>query len=944
MPGDVVRLARGICLTLLLLTPILMAVSAERAWREVRPYSGLMLAQRDGGVFVDSVIAGSPAARAGLVGGEQLTLVKGKPVHSRVVTEDRLAEVKPGRPVGLTVITDAGSRTLRITTDAAVHWYPERAIAAAVGVAFYLAAIAVWMRRRNDSLSLVYAFWCLAGAIVLGVTWSSQAKTIDWVLVWFDRVARVLLPALWLHWTLLLGVRHRRAARWAPLLYAPVVPLLMAEVLLVGLNGARRFEGDAALAVVDLLQSRLEMGWIAVALLGGVALLVPLWRQATDPSQRARARWVLIGALFGVLPLALLSALPMALLGRELLFANYAVPALALIPLTFTGAILEYRLMDLTLFARRALTLATTVGLALILFLGLASLVRMVFGSLVGTEGLLPLLIAAAVTVALTPTLKAITRDLVGRVFYRRRYSFRRALEHVARDLNAERDLPRLVQRLEARVREALDAGEVRLLFVGPQGVMTNGPSGRALPDRLEPLLYERLSRGDTITLADIPSAPVSLPELHERGAQLLVPLRVEEVLIAVLAVGPRVRGTLLDSDDKDMLRSVAAHAASAVAGAVHLAELRQQMSLVDSLRARTEAVIESSPIGMAVIDREGIVRHWNPSLETLLALPRSVADGRPYSEVLPPAVAPLVDSALAAPFAAAPTRAYRVRIALHGGPQRWVNLTASPLHGPAGGEGIVLTLDDVSEQVQMEQRLIQQDRLASVGLLAAGVAHEVNTPLTGISSFAQMLLEETPASDTRRTLLEKIVQQAGRASRIARDLLRLSRPTSKEGEMARTAVDLRELVEETVGLLAPQVRRASVTIERDWNGEAIIVWGDRSRLQQVTMNLLLNALDAVLPGGKIRVHLAHAEAGQVEMDIEDNGAGIPESVRAKIFDPFFTTKKPGAGTGLGLSISYAIVREHGGQLVAESEQGQGTVMRVMLPAAAPSVADSRAS
>ncbi len=944
MRGDVVKLARGICLTLLLLTPLLMAASAERAWREVRPFTGLILAQRDDGVFIASVVPGSPAERAGLKGGEKLTVLKGKPVHSRVVAESKLADVKPGRSVGLTVIADSGSRTLRLITDAAVHWYPERALAAAVGVAFYLAAIAVWMRRRTDSLSLVYAFWCLAGAIVLGVTWSSQAKTIDWILVWFDRGARVLLPALWLHWTMLLGLRRSRAARWAPLLYAPVVPLLLAEVLLVGLNGARRWDGDAAVAAVDLLQSRLEMGWIAIALLGGIAMLLPLWQQAADPGQRARARWVLTGALLGVLPLTFLSALPLALLGHEFPFAGYALPALALVPLAFTGAILEYRLMDLTLFARRALTLLTTVGLALVLFLGVASLVRLVFASVLGPEGLLPLLIAGAVTVALTPTLKAITRDLVGRVYYRRRYSFRRALEHVARDLNAERDLPRLVERLEARVREALDAGEVRLLFVGPQGVMTSGPTRRALPDRLHASLYERLSRGDTLTLADIPSAPVSLPELHERGVQLLVPLRVEEMLIAVLAVGPRVRGTLLDSDDRDMLRSVAAHAASAVAGAAHLAELRHQMGLVDSLRARTEAVIESSPIGMAVIDREGTVRQWNPSLETLLSLPRSFADGRPYTDVLPPVVARLVESALALPFGAAPARAYRVRIALHGGPQRWVNLTASPLHGPGGGEGIVLTLDDVSEQVQMEERLIQQDRLASVGLLAAGVAHEVNTPLTGISSFAQMLLEETPVTDTRRTLLEKIVQQAGRASRIARDLLRLSRPASRDGELVRSAVDLRELVEETIGLLAPQVRRANVTVERDWNGEAMVVWGDRSRLQQVAMNLLLNALDAVRPGGKIRVHLASAGAGQIVMDVEDDGAGIPEAVRAKIFDPFFTTKKPGEGTGLGLSISYAIVREHGGQLVADSEPGQGTIMRVSLPAAAPSIADSRAS
>jgi hypothetical protein len=227
--------------------------------------------------------------------------------------------------------------------------------------------------------------------------------------------------------------------------------------------------------------------------------------------------------------------------------------------------------------------------------------------------------------------------------------------------------------------------------------------------------------------------------------------------------------------------------------------------------------------------------------------------------------------------------------------------------------------------------------------MLAAGVAHEVNTPLTGISSFAQILLEETADDDPRRPLLEKIVQQADRASGIARGLLRLSRPKAVT-DLHLGPVDLGELIDETIGLLSHQVRQAGATVLTACERPRIVTLGDRSRLQQVVLNLLLNALDAVRPGGHVRVRIGDGPGERVFFEVEDDGVGIPDSVKARIFDPFFTTKKPGQGTGLGLSISYAIVQEHQGTLLAESEAGRGTVMRVVLPAArAAAVPGSRA-
>jgi signal transduction histidine kinase len=238
-----------------------------------------------------------------------------------------------------------------------------------------------------------------------------------------------------------------------------------------------------------------------------------------------------------------------------------------------------------------------------------------------------------------------------------------------------------------------------------------------------------------------------------------------------------------------------------------------------------------------------------------------------------------------------------------------------------------VVTLDDVTEEVHREEILIQQERLASIGLLASGVAHEVNTPLTGISSYAQMLLEETDPSDPRYGLLKRIEQQSFRASDIANRLLNFSRP-DRHGFVG---VDLNDLVEETLSLFEPQLRGCKIFVRREVDDDLPAVLGHRGKLQQVLLNLLLNARDAMAQGGEIWVRTA-AEPGGVRVEVQDTGEGIRPEILGRIYDPFFTTKGPGKGTGLGLSIAYGIVQEHSGRLTVDSRPGEGSRFTIHLP------------
>jgi hypothetical protein len=218
--------------------------------------------------------------------------------------------------------------------------------------------------------------------------------------------------------------------------------------------------------------------------------------------------------------------------------------------------------------------------------------------------------------------------------------------------------------------------------------------------------------------------------------------------------------------------------------------------------------------------------------------------------------------------------------------------------------------------------------------LLAAGVAHEVNTPLTGISSFTQMLLEGADPGDPKTKLLEKIESQTFRAAKIVNGLLALSRPGTPGGE--RSELDLNSAINDVFALLEHQFTVGKIVVRRELSPARVPVVGIEHQLQQVFLNLFLNARDAMPRGGWLTVS-SRVESDQAVVEISDTGSGIPSEQLTRIYDPFFTTKAIGRGTGLGLSITYGIVQEHGGAIRCDSAIGQGTRFTLILPLAAPS-------
>ena len=366
--------------------------------------------------------------------------------------------------------------------------------------------------------------------------------------------------------------------------------------------------------------------------------------------------------------------------------------------------------------------------------------------------------------------------------------------------------------------------------------------------------------------------------------------------------------------------------------------QLHQKAEQLGRMREFNENILESLDDGLVVFDADERIVRWNRALEDFYGVKRTAAVGQPLGDVFDS----LFVEALRAARRQHPDGATLYRVPL---PSRkadsarlLVNASEVPLQNTMGDDAVVGTLlliEDVTDHVRLEEQLQISEKMASIGLLAAGVAHEVNTPLTGISSFTQMLLEGADPADPKTALLEKIEKQTFRAAKIVNGLLNLSRPGTSSNE--RIEVDLNAVIGDVFSLLEHQFAVASIKVRRELATEPLLVSGIEHQLQQVFLNLFLNARDAMPSGGWLSV-TTRVDGDRVIAEIADTGSGIPSDQLARIYDPFFTTKSFQRGTGLGLSITYGIVREHDGLIHCDSAVGKGTRFTLSLPLAVAEV------
>ncbi len=409
------------------------------------------------------------------------------------------------------------------------------------------------------------------------------------------------------------------------------------------------------------------------------------------------------------------------------------------------------------------------------------------------------------------------------------------------------------------------------------------------------------------------------LGELTVRSAAV-APLRSQGVTMGALAVADR-QGGPFTTEDLWLLSTVATNASVVLANS-------RLYEMVRRSKDEWETTFNALAEGIAVVGPGDQVLRANRALAKLAEMPAADLVGRRFGEVLvgtDEAVSTLIEAAHRG------DRTVSVVSRLERS-ERVLRLTAAPLAGRAGPGPVVMLVEDVTDQRRMEAQLIQNDKMASIGQLVSGVAHELNNPLTSIAGLTELLLESGQHPAVPREHLRVIHDQAERAGRIVRNLLTFAR----KGVPEKTPVDLNDVAARTTLLIVYELQLHGIELEQTLSPEPVVVLGDRYELQQVLLNLITNAVQAVstLPTDRART-IAVATSrleGQAVLRVRDSGPGVPPQHASQLFTPFFTTKAPGQGTGLGLSLSYGLVKSHGGELRYEPPAEGGAEFRVVLP------------
>ena len=965
---------------LLIVAALLITAGGVNLWQRLRfqppPTDGVTWIDTAQGVVAKAVEPGSAASRARMIPGDLLIAIspngqrcedvsRGKkcdPIRSAVAVPMYLEGARVGGEIHYLIERPSYSAETRFyyadldNLGAIQNWTARDAYINLIGLVFLCVGLFVVFKQGGRApfvLRLATAF--LAAFVFCFYTPIGTYKDLDLAIAFLRSAGLIMFAPLFLHFSAIYPVRYRlfEERRWrSVLLYVPAFALLGVAAIV--------FLRDPLIRVLPFASSLLKYSpefavrfykaaflQFAIAMLISLALLIRRFVISKNTVARQQLKWVVWGVVLAIVPFTLFYAAGYTI-GADTAssLTDVAVLPLILIPLSLGYSVVRYRLMDVELVVRRAAvyaltTLAIAVALgAIVYFVGYA------FGGNVASSGeiiSLPLIIsvaAMACIVMIAAPVKNFLQERVDRIFYGQRYDLRRSLSDFGRTVSATTALDPLLDSLITRLRQVMNVERLAIFIEderAPAGYRVARTAGLSAPMNVpadfREMIRTRSAETGVVRADDLESAPEGNGFVR-RVLHYYVPCVVRGRMVAVIGLGRSADGALLSSEDVEILRTVSGYVAVAIENSLLYQEQQQHAAELELLKEFNESIVESINVGLIAVDLYGRITRLNSALEEMFSLGRDEAIGLSVEDLFVEDFADTLKQVLGPDgWQLRQTRQiYKLHTATRAGRSLVLNIALAPLCADSREQtGALVVFEDVTERLQLEDQLQQREKLSSIGMLAAGVAHEVNTPLTGVSSYTQMLLGMLPKNDPKHALLEKVSRQADRASEIVNNLLNFSR-TGSAAEFA--GLDIHRVLDDTLQLLEPQLRRSQIEIIRDYGDNLPKVHGNSVKLQQVFTNLILNARDSIANGnGRITLATRNGEDdGLLVIEVADTGVGIaPEDV-AKIYDPFFTTKGVGRGTGLGLAVTYGIVQEHDGHISVSSTPGRGTTFRITLP------------
>jgi PAS domain S-box-containing protein len=598
------------------------------------------------------------------------------------------------------------------------------------------------------------------------------------------------------------------------------------------------------------------------------------------------------------------------------------------------------KIMDVGLFLRRALSYGVLTTYLLALYGAVWWLVAQVTASLFySTDHTFAHIAAALVcTFAMAPA-RGFSQSLADRLFVGGRgIDFRATVSKAAVILESVTTLPDLLRRFATTIGEAVGTDSVTIYLAQRKVFRKSYPSSPGTVDQFkeeEPLVQWLATHHEPLILEELHRVRATVTtfairrQLEAAGAAAAVGVLSREQLIGIMLLGPRLSGRIYGSTEQSALQVLCGQLAVAIENAVLFTE-------VQNARIYNEILLQNLTTGVVAADADGRITVFNQEAAQIAGLNSN--GGERTVDDLPAPLRDIIRTTLTS-GERQEDREVELRAATG---STFARASSATFRGQ-GGEllGALMVVTDITAVKRLELQIRRSDRLASLGTLSAGMAHEIKNPLVSIKTFAQLLPERYHESDFRETFSSLIVHEIDRIDSLVNQLLRFARPAKP----LLRPMHVHEVLEKTLQLVQHRLYQKEIKLNRTLEASLDTIRADADQMEQVFLNFFLNAMDAMKRGGELTVeteirtgdslvtHLLPEAAKRREalcISIRDTGVGIKKEDIARVFDPFFTTKD--FGTGLGLSVVHGIIEEHGGQIEVESEVAKGTAFRIFLP------------
>jgi PAS domain S-box-containing protein len=675
-----------------------------------------------------------------------------------------------------------------------------------------------------------------------------------------------------------------------------------------------------------------------------IALIIGSWRdlRQTTGGEHAELAFFLFGAI-AILAASLLLSFVLDLFVEESQSVWIAPFRIILFSLVIAYAIASRKVMEVGIFLRRAIAYVVLTAYLLALYGLVWWLVATAFGH-GGEKNSLPHLVAAIVVAFAMAPARGVSQSLADRLFIgTRRLDFRSTMNAAAAILKSVTTLEDLLERFAKTIAGAVATDHVFILLPVQQGFSQQYP--RPLPEHRDSLLA--LSKDDaTISYLESYQQPLVLDELHrmrqtpelERVEKQMASLHIavamgifaREQLAGVMLLGPRLSGRIYGTVEQNALQVLCGQLAIAIDNA-------QLFTEVQNAKIYNEILLQNLTTGVIAADADGRITVFNNEAGQITGSKSEELLDRPIDD-LPPSLRELVRETLRSGV----RQEDRELILEAEEGSMVVRASSSVFHGQQGEMlGVLVVLTDITALKRLELQIRRSDRLASLGTLSAGMAHEIKNPLVSIKTFAQLLPERYQDSDFRETFSNLIGHEIDRIDSLVNQLLRFARPAKP----VLKPMHVHSVLEKSLQLLGHRLYQKEIKLTRSWGADVDTIRADADQLEQVFLNFFLNAMDAMKRGGEMTVSTEIRPADEwvaaisgtngdvheiLRITIRDNGEGIKNEDIPHVFDPFFTTKD--YGTGLGLSVVHGIIQEHGGQIEVESELAKGTAFHILMP------------